>query len=194
MLFAQHKVTGKITDENAQPLINVIVQDPQTKKWVYTDKDGNFSLEVNRENSIIEISQLGRETLELTAQDFNIQPTIILEKQTLRLDEVVISPKKKKEFSEITLGKEAIENVQAFSVNEVLEQLPGQFTHDFNNNEFKNVIFRSAINNTDVAKLSGSANERREYFGNRAFGTSIVMNNIPLSNNENMQAFSPKSR
>ena len=193
LLFAQHKVTGKITDENAQPLINVIVQDPQTKKWVYTDKDGNFSLEVNRENSIIEISQLGRETLELTAQEFNIQPTIILEKQTLRLDEVVVTPKKKKEFSEITLGKEAIENVQAFSVNEVLEQLPGQFTHDFNNNEFKNVVFRSAINNTDVAKLSGSANERREYFGNRAFGTSIVMNNIPLSNNENMQAFSPNT-
>lgn len=58
--------------------------------------------------------------------------------QTLRLEQVDIFPKKKKEYSEITLGKEAIENVQAFSLNEVLQQLPGQVTMDFNNNEFKN--------------------------------------------------------
>jgi len=87
--------------------------------------------------------------------------------------------------------------VQAFSLNEVLQQLPGQVTMDFNNNEFKNVVFRTAISSNNLG-LSGSLssntnNDRKDYFQNKAFGTSIVVNDIPISNNENMQAFTSLS-
>lgn len=192
-LQAQKFITGKIVDENNKPLSNVLVQEPISKKWTHTKDDGTYKLEVSSDNTTIVISQLGKDIQEIFVDpDFN-NVTTTLYKQNLRLQEVVIFPKRKKEYSEIVLGKEAIENVQAFSINEVLEQLPGQFTPDFNNNQFKNIVFRTANNNTSITKLSNANADRQDYFANRAFGTSIVVNDIPLSNNENMQSFSPNT-
>ena len=192
-LQAQKTITGKVVDENNKPLSNVLVQEPISKKWTHTKEDGTYQLEVSSENTTLLISQLGKDLIEVFVDpDFN-NVTTTLFKQNLRLEEVVIFPKRKKEYSEIVLGKEAIENVQAFSINEVLEQLPGQFTPDFNNNQFKNIVFRTANNNANITKLSDARKDRQDYFANRAFGTSIVVNDIPLSNNENMQTFSPNT-
>ena len=124
-------------------------------------------------------SQKGKETQEIVVDSSENNVSIVLYNQTLRLEQVDIFPKKKKEYSEITLGKEAIENVQAFSLNEVLQQLPGQVTMDFNNNEFKNVVFRTAISSNNLG-LSGSLSsntnsDRKDYFQNKEFGTSICV-------------------
>ncbi|MBW1619712.1 carboxypeptidase-like regulatory domain-containing protein [Empedobacter falsenii] len=186
-----------MTDENGQKLSNVQVQDPQTKRWTQTNSDGFFTIELTNENTNLSFSQKGKETQEIVVDSSENNVSIVLYNQTLRLEQVDIFPKKKKEYSEITLGKEAIENVQAFSLNEVLQQLPGQVTMDFNNNEFKNVVFRTAISSNNLG-LSGSLssntnNDRKDYFQNKAFGTSIVVNDIPISNNENMQAFTSLS-
>ena len=78
------------------------------------------------------------------------------------------------------MGTNAINNVQAFSLDDVLQQLPGQTTTDFNLNQFKNIVFRTA----SEASTSNAT---------KAFGTSFVMDDIPISNNENMQAFNPNS-
>ncbi|QTV05453.1 TonB-dependent receptor [Faecalibacter bovis] len=192
-LQAQKIITGKIVDENNKPLSNVLVQEPISKKWTHTKEDGTYKIEVSSDNTTLIISQLGKDLQEVIVDpDFN-NVTTTLFKQNLRLEEVVIFPKRKKEYSEIVLGKEAVENVQAFSINEVLEQLPGQFTPDFNNNQFKNIVFRTANNNANITKLTNASGDRQDYFANRAFGTSIVVNDIPLSNNENMQTFSPNT-
>lgn len=192
-LHAQKMITGKIVDENNKPLSNVLIQEPISKKWTHTKSDGTYQISVSTENTTLIISQLGKDIQEIYVDsDFN-NVTTTLFTQNLRLEEVVIFPKRKKEFSEIVLGKEAVENVQAFSINEVLEQLPGQFTPDFNNNQFKNIVFRTANNNTAITKLTNANADRQDYFANRAFGTSIVLNDIPLSNNENMQSFSPNT-
>ena len=194
---AQRILTGTVTDENGQKLSNVQVQDPQTKRWTQTNSDGFFTIELTNENTNLSFSQKGKETQEIVVDSSENNVSIVLYNQTLRLEQVDIFPKKKKEYSEITLGKEAIENVQAFSLNEVLQQLPGQVTMDFNNNEFKNVVFRTAIfsNNLGLSgSLSSNTNsDRKDYFQNKAFGTSIVVNDIPISNNENMQAFTSLS-
>lgn len=194
---AQRILTGTVTDENGQKLSIVQVQDPQTKRWTQTNSDGFFTIELTNENTNLSFSQKGKETQEIVVDSSENNVSIVLYNQTLRLEQVDIFPKKKKEYSEITLGKEAIENVQAFSLNEVLQQLPGQVTMDFNNNEFKNVVFRTAISSNNLG-LSGSLssntnNDRKDYFQNKAFGTSIVVNDIPISNNENMQAFTSLS-
>ncbi|HEY4538815.1 MAG TPA: TonB-dependent receptor [Faecalibacter sp.] len=192
-LQAQKIITGKIVDENNKPLSNVLVQEPISKKWTHTKKDGTYAIEVSSDQTTLIISQLGKDIQEIIVDETFNQQTTTLFTQNLRLEEVVIFPKRKKEYSEIVLGKEAVENVQAFSVNEVLEQLPGQFTPDFNNNQFKNIVFRTANNNMNIAKITNGTQDRQDYFANRAFGTSIVLNDIPLSNNENMQSFSPNT-
>ncbi|MGV0937604.1 carboxypeptidase-like regulatory domain-containing protein [Empedobacter falsenii] len=147
---AQRILTGTVTDENGQKLSNVQVQDPQTKRWTQTNSDGFFTIELTNENTNLSFSQKGKETQEIVVDSSENNVSIVLYNQTLRLEQVDIFPKKKKEYSEITLGKEAIENVQAFSLNEVLQQLPGQVTMDFNNNEFKNVVFRTAISSNNL--------------------------------------------
>ena len=192
-LQAQKIITGKIVDENNKPLSNVLVQEPTSKKWTHTKKDGTYEIEIPTDHVTLIVSQLGKDIQEIFVDPSFNNETTTLFAQNLRLEEVVIFPKRKKEYSEIVLGKEAIENVQAFSINEVLEQLPGQFTPDFNNNQFKNIVFRTANNNMNIAKLSNGVQDRQDYFSNRAFGTSIVINDIPLSNNENMQTFSPNT-
>ena len=190
---AQRIITGTVLDENGHKLSNVQIQDAQTKRWTETNTDGFFTIELSNESNNLSFSQKGKATQEIVVDSAEDNLAIVLYNQTLRLEQVDIFPKKKKEYSEIKLGKEAIENVQAFSLNEVLQQLPGQVTLDFNNNEFKNVVFRTAISSTNLG-LSGSLssntnNDRKDYFQNKAFGTSIVVNDIPISNNENMQAF-----
>ncbi|UWX67394.1 carboxypeptidase-like regulatory domain-containing protein [Empedobacter stercoris] len=194
---AQRILSGTVTDENGNNLSNVQVQDPQTKRWTQTNSNGFFTIQLSNENTNLSFSQKGKETQEIIVNSDETNVSIVLYNQTLRLEQVDISPKKKKEYSEITLGKEAIENVQAFSLNEVLQQLPGQVTLDFNNNEFKNIVFRTASSNNNLG-LSGisstsTINDRKDYFQNKAFGTSIVVNDIPVSNNENMQSFSSVS-
>lgn len=189
---AQRIITGTVLDENGNKLSNVQIQDVQTKRWTETNADGFFTIELSNEAKNLSFSQKGKSTQEIIIDDQDQSISIVLYNQTLRLAQVEVFPKKKKEFSEITLGKEAIENVQAFSLNEVLQQLPGQITMDFNNNQFKNVVFRTAIGNNNNIGLSGTGassalSDRKDYFQNKAFGTAIVLNDIPISNNENMQ-------
>jgi len=191
---AQRIITGTVLDENGNKLSNVQIQDVQTKRWTETNADGFFTIELSNEAKNLSFSQKGKSTQEIIIDDQDQSISIVLYNQTLRLAQVEVFPKKKKEFSEITLGKEAIENVQAFSLNEVLQQLPGQITMDFNNNQFKNVVFRTAIGNNNNIGLSGTGassalSDRKDYFQNKAFGTAIVLNDIPISNNENMQEF-----
>ena len=190
---AQHIVTGVVTDEDGKKLPNVQISDPQSKRWTQTNSEGLFIIELINENSNLTFSQKGKESQDILVDSKQNRINVVLYNQSLRLEQVDVFPKKKKEFSEITYGKEAIENVQAFSLNEVLQQLPGQFTPDFNNNEFKNIVFRSAINNANITKLNNLSGDRQDYFANRAYGTSIVVNDIPLSNNENMQSYSPNT-
>lgn len=193
VLNAQKIITGTVRDENKNPLSNVNIQDPQTKKWTQTSTNGEFKIEVSNDNTYLIFSQQGKDPQEILVDPTEFSMNIILYRQSLRLSEITVTAKKKKVFSEISLGKEAIENVQAFSLDDVLKQLPGQITTSLNLNQFKNIVFRTAIDQSNVTKLQNSANDNKDYFGNKAFGTSLVLNGIPLSNNENMQSFNPNS-
>jgi ferric enterobactin receptor len=193
LVNAQRTITGTVKDEDGKKLSNVYILDTQSKRWSQTNSEGIFIIELLNDNTNLTFSQKGKETQDVLIDSSQSNINITLYNQSLRLALVEVFPKKKKEYSEITLGKEAIENVQAFSLNEVLQQLPGQVTLDFNNNEFKNVVFRTAISSYNLG-LSGSIssstiNDRKDYFQNKAFGTAIVVNDIPMSNNENMQEF-----
>lgn len=107
---------------------------------------------------------------------------IELRDNNLRLDEVIVNVKKGNKYSEITIGQEVIQQVQAFSINEVLELLPSQATSNLDFNEFKPIAFRT-VRPSSVGAIGNTA------FGNKSFGTSIVVDGIPISNNENMQSY-----
>lgn len=196
-LFSQERIVQGIVydSETKKPLINVNVSDNKSDSWAITDEHGNFQIKTSTITDLtLVFSVLKMENQEISLLDNQNQVSVYMNKKTLRLPEITVTANAKRKFSELTLGTEAINNVQSFSLDDVLTQLPGQITTDFNINKFKNLVFRTATNINFQGNLSSAAKQAQtDYFGNKAFGTAIVMNNIPLSNNENMQTYNPNS-
>ena len=186
-LVAQNPVKGKVvTEENATPIADVIVTNTLTNEWTMTDSFGTFSFDhISSPYLTLSFSILGKQEKKVTINEseFTTYQTIQLANQDLRLDEVIINVQKSDQFSEINLGREQIDQVQALSLNDVLELIPGQSVTNFTLNEFKPIVFRTA------KPRSVSDNS----FGNKSFGTQIVLDGIPVSNNENMQTYDPNS-
>jgi len=181
--YSQQAVKGRVFENDTSiPLQNVTVTDSKTKKWTITDENGYFQIQLKTsEEANLTFKLLGKQEKSQTFLPAELTKDLLvfLESQDLRLDEIVVSARKGKEYSEIVMGKEVIDQVQAFSLNEVLEQLPGQAVTNFDLSEFKAIAFRTV-------KPSGISNTG---FGNKSFGTAIVVDGIPISNNENMQSY-----
>lgn len=180
--FSQRTISGKITDkETSTPLAGVFIKDIRTENWSFSDNQGGFIITLPYYEDVeLNFSLLGKMETNIVLKNDQNFVAVSLEDNTLRLKEVVVTADKKRQYSELKLGINAINNVQAFSLDDVLQQLPGQTTAQFNLNEFKNIVFRTA----SKASLS---------YATKAFGTSFVIDDIPISNNENMQAFNPNS-
>lgn len=181
--FAQQTIKGQILEKGTlTPLQNVTVTDINSKKWSITDEKGFFEMQLKTSETItLNFKLLGKQEISQAFSPSELQKTLLifLENQDLRLDEIAVSARKGKDYSEIVMGREVIDQVQAFSLSDVLEQLPGQAVTNFDLSEFKTIAFRtvkpSFIGNTG--------------FGNKSFGTAIVVDGIPISNNENMQSY-----
>lgn len=183
LVLGQNIIKGTIIDKaTKQPLEMVLVTNLASQQWALSKADGTFEIKnvVNSDFTLF-VKLLGKEerTISYKKNQLNTNLIIDLENKDLRLEEVIVTAQKGKNFSEITMGTEAINQVQAFSLNEVLEQIPGQSITDLNLNEFKPIAFRTVrpVNARDAA------------FGNKAFGVSVVVDGIPISNNENMQSY-----
>ncbi len=186
VLFTQlvaSQIQGKVIDKDTgEPIANVLIQDVDHKKWAITDTQGDF--EWITEKEIVELSFSHVSYIDFKKDivvDLNKEVLITIEKKTLRIDEVLLIGKKKK-FSEIKLETEAIQNVQAFTLKNVLSQLPGQNIVNSDFSGFENVVFRTG-------QQIGNSTTHKEAFANKAFGTAIIVDDIPLSNDANMQSW-----
>lgn len=183
-------VSGYIKDYTTQmPLSSVQIEDINTKKWVITNSEGYFNLQVPSNTTIkLLVKLLGKEgqVIELPKNGATDDVEVFLKDKNLRLDEVVVTLQKGNDFSEIKIDQEVIQQVQAFSINEVLEQLPSQATTNLDLSEFKPIAFRT-VRPSSIGTTGNIA------FGNKSFGTSMVIDGIPFSNNENMQSYASNS-
>lgn len=84
----QISVTGQIVDENGVPLPGANVIEKGTNNGVATDLDGNFSINVSSSSSILVISYIGYQPMEITAS--NTLGTIQLKLDGSALDEIVV--------------------------------------------------------------------------------------------------------
>lgn len=176
--FTQN-ITGKVIDaENKKPLSGVLVRIENSGIWTLTSSNGDFNIKVNK-GETLEFRRAGlleeKRTFEYVPEN---SITVLMEIASTRIKEISLTAKKKK-YSEIEIKEEALKSIQAFSLNEVLEQIPGQKLQNLNFNEFKPIVFRS----TQPSRVSNDG------FGNKSFGTSLVVDGVPISNNENMQSY-----
>jgi len=88
-LTAQHQVSGKVSDTSGEPLVGVNIVKKGTAHGVITDVDGNYSIEVANENTILMFSFIGFEDKEIPVKG---QSTIniTLEESLAELEEVIV--------------------------------------------------------------------------------------------------------
>ncbi len=167
-MYAQTTVTGKVVDQNGQPVpgANVVI----TGKAVgaVTDFDGNFSLIASDETPPFQltISSIGYSTTttQVTANNQNL--TIQLEEETTQLDEIVISASRTPERireSPVTVERMDIKAIRSSSsptFYDALENLKGV---DMNTNSltFKSINtrgFATFANNRFMQLVDGMDN------------------------------------
>src|SRR3954464_6092152 len=64
-LLAQTSVSGKVFNNEKQPVSDATVQVKATQVGTKTAKDGSFSVNVPRNNSVLVISYVGFQTMEI---------------------------------------------------------------------------------------------------------------------------------
>ncbi|WP_276501123.1 SusC/RagA family TonB-linked outer membrane protein [Terrimonas pollutisoli] len=122
---SQRPITGKITDENGQPLSGVSIKIKGASAGTSTNSDGEFSLDIP-ENATLVVSYVGYETKEVKAQKLETIAVRLLPAASNKLNEVVVvgyqrqSLKKTTSSVQIVSGK-AIENLPAPSFDQLLQ-------------------------------------------------------------------------
>ncbi|MFV0541383.1 MAG: TonB-dependent receptor domain-containing protein [Aestuariibaculum sp.] len=178
-LSAQNQkiVHGEVIDfESNTPLESVTIVNIKDNKWTITDKNGRFSLKIIGNNIELKIQQLGKKTQFVTAKDITANYIkVFLKNEDLRLDEVMVTaiPKRNKIGSAIVLDEYAVNQVQAYSLADILNQLPGQDITPPSLNTSNTISLRTAAPNNSL----------------NAFGVSYILDGMQLSNDENMQTY-----
>ena len=83
------EITGNITDASGEALVGVNIRIKGTNRGTISDLEGNFSIDVNDRNAVLEFSYVGYHSQEISVADQNII-NIQLEEDILGLGEVVV--------------------------------------------------------------------------------------------------------
>ena len=175
-LQAQVELSGVVLHATTkEPIQSVYIKNSKGNEWTLTNEQGKFSLELASDNYKLFFSYVGFVTKTVTPTEA-VENTIeiSLQQNDLSIDEVVISatPVEDKVGSAIEYNRQAIEQVQGFSISEVLSQLPGQIRTNPNIHSPKDLSLRTASSNT-----------------NNPFGLSVVVDGMPVSNDETYQNY-----
>lgn len=85
----EKQISGTVKDNNGEPVIGASVREAGTSNGTITDLEGNFVLNVSAEDSELEISYIGYETLLIKSDASQIRH-IILQEDSQNLEEVVV--------------------------------------------------------------------------------------------------------
>lgn len=89
LLFSQSRVTGTVLDENGLPLPGATILEKGTNNGVVTDFDGNYSIDLAANDSVIVISFVGYQTIEVAVNEASSFAFTLTPDNTL--DEVVVT-------------------------------------------------------------------------------------------------------
>lgn len=174
-------ISGRVVDkETGEPIEAVALIINEMGLFTITDRRGEFAFpRVPRGRAPIVAQCLGRVTTfkEMDIDEYKAYEVVIeMEVASLRLEEVQVTAQQSRSglSSASTVSRAAIEHVQAVSLSDVLQLIPGQIAGNPNLATANQVVLRQV--GTDHLN---------------ALGTSIVIDGSPLSNNANLQAANP---
>lgn len=127
-IMQQHVVKGQVLDSAGEPIIGASVLEKGTSNGTVTDFDGNYSLSVTSNNSVIVISYIGCKTVNYPANDKRLQKVVLAEDSEMLGEVVVVGYGTQKK--ETLTGAVTVVSSKSFkekgSLSSPLEALQGQ--------------------------------------------------------------------
>ena len=173
-LWAQHiTVAGKVVDESSrQPIEFASILIKESGQWAITDGSGHFSIKgVSTGKNTMTIQCLGyaTQTLVLTITQDIPRMNIRLKLESLKLDEVTVTARRKQDeaTTSFTIDRTALDQQQILNIGDVSTLLPGGKTTS------------SSLMNDNRFSLRSGTQEK----GNASFGTAVEIDGVRLDNN-----------
>lgn len=174
------QIKGIVLDEQSTPIQLASVMCQETSGSALTDNKGNFTLTVPDylDEVTIKVSYVGMKSVQLSVETKK-QHNIVckMESNSLTLKEITVNSTyttNKNSISSIEFNEEAIERVQAFSLMDVLNTLPGKQMTPPNINAPQTLTLRNTLGG--------------QYDLNNSLGIPIIVDGVTLSNDANMQS------
>src|SRR5690554_2987881 len=119
-------ISGKITDQQGEPIIGANIVEKGTTNGTVTDIDGNFSLQVGEE-AVVQITYIGYLEQEILATSTALSNIVLIE-DTRALDELVVIGYGVVRKSDLTGSVASVksESLEKFPTSNVTEMLRGQ--------------------------------------------------------------------
>jgi hypothetical protein len=181
----QPALKGRVlSKEDNKPVELAAVVIKELNIWASTDENGSY---------VIKSVPNGKYTLVVTCLGYvqNEQPVIfpvpggvldiLIEQNTLALDEVVVVAREgKKMGSESMIQQAALQHVQPTDLSDVLQLLPGQIATNPDLSKTKQLSIREITNQANVSSIDNMS----------SLGTAIIIDGANMSNDANMQFLS----
>lgn len=189
-VFRAKNITGMVKDTKGKPIAFASVVNTETQTAISTNENGMFKLDLVLaeavKNATVEISYVDKQSVKktVTFESGTANVDVVLQELSLSLKEVQVNglhQSSSASNSSITFGRQAIDQVQPTSIADVLQYLPGQTVTPPDLQNAKTINLR---NNFSESRLENN----KDYVNNAAFGTAIIIDGSPVSNNGNMQA------
>jgi len=124
---AQKTISGKVTDDQGQPIVNVSVLAKGTSNGVTTGLDGNFTINVSNSNTTLVFSSVGYEPQEITPGT-KATINVLLKASSNKLNEIVVTGYGTQRRKEVTaaIATVSAEQFNKGNISDVAQLLQGK--------------------------------------------------------------------
>lgn len=172
----EYNLSGIVTDlSGRQPVEHAIVSIPELNYWTSADEKGQFIIKQLPEGTYrIRFQMMGyKDSVVVCRVDGPVTGLHVrLQMKSLALKEVVVTARENTFGSSSHISRQAIEHIQPKSIGDLFQLLPGHLSENPNLKSPKQIRIRD---------ITGTPN---------AVGALLIVNDMTISNDGNMQAFS----
>ena len=173
---AQHNIRLTVTERaTREPVVMGTIMLEPTGQTAVTDLKGQATISnVPQGRYTVIVRYVGfepyRQQVNMTNRNLDLR--VVLTESTLALKEVTVTAKTRESGASTSsvIGRQAIDHLQATSLADVMQLIPGQLMDRPDLTQQQGLQLRTLQNNSTMA-----------------FGTSIVVDGVPMSNNGNLQ-------
>ena len=195
-------IGGRVSDEaTAAPLAGVLVSIEGTNIRVVTDAEGRYLLDaVPLGPQILRVQRIGLATARVritVPPQGSLLQDVSLSVSALRLRDITVTADAvSRAVGELgtasVIERDAIEHITATSLAGVLQLVPGVSTRAPGLGDVEQIALRAVPTGSSVGAIADDGGVSRNSADLSAFGTLIVLDGVPLSNNANLQSLGPR--